>query len=147
LPRGTSLIHLSSEAHQSVAEASTFQRRITISSLAHPSHRKDSMPARCLSLLPMVPFRFLQFRNGHRDLLCAVIVFEMFRNESGPIPPSAMWSVQLLTAHHLIHIQSGKCRVFHEVRFADIRAHTLNSDLGIFVRTTILSASREFAEE
>jgi hypothetical protein len=63
------------------------------------------MTARCFSLMPIVTFRFWQVSNGHRNLLCGVIIFgmrdlsvmthDMFENEFGLIPSSAMcfiWS-------------------------------------------------------
>jgi hypothetical protein len=58
------------------------------------------MPARDLSLASIITFRFWQLRNCHRNPPCAVIIFgildlnvlthEMFGNELGRIPPSAM---------------------------------------------------------
>jgi hypothetical protein len=61
------------------------------------------MAARCLPLASFVTFRFWQFRNGHKKTPCGVIILgmqdlnvlthEMFGNELGRIPPSAMWLV------------------------------------------------------
>jgi hypothetical protein len=59
------------------------------------------MTVHCLSLTSIVTFWLWQFRNGHRKLLCEVIMFgmrnlnlmthEIFGNEVGRILPSAMW--------------------------------------------------------
>jgi hypothetical protein len=71
-----SLIYLNTEAQQCAAEPDTFRRRATISSRAHPSNSRNSRTARYLFLTSIVTFRFWQFRNGHRNPPCGVIVFE-----------------------------------------------------------------------
>jgi hypothetical protein len=54
----------------------------------------------CLFLMSIVNFRFWQFKNGHGNPSCGIIVFgmrdlkvmtyEMFENKVESIPPSAM---------------------------------------------------------
>jgi hypothetical protein len=104
-----SLVHLNTEARPCATGPYTFRRRITIVSPGHPSNKRNSMTDRCLSLTPIVTFRFWWCRNGHRNPHCAVIVFgmrdlnimthEVFGNKLKRIPRRAMWSVKLLTGH------------------------------------------------
>jgi hypothetical protein len=61
------------------------------------------MTARCFPFTSSVTFRFWQFRIGHRNPSCGVIIFrmrdlkatthEMFGNELGPILAGVMWLI------------------------------------------------------
>jgi hypothetical protein len=62
---------------QYTAERCRFRRSITISSPVHPFNRRRSLADRCLSVTPIVTFRFWEFRNGDRDPAYGAIIFRM----------------------------------------------------------------------
>jgi hypothetical protein len=113
------------------------------------------MTARCLPLTPIVTFRFWQFRNGHRNSPCGVIIFgmrdlnvmtyEVFGNELGRISPSAMWSVKLRTRHPILTRLSEIKKISIWVYGIETTKFSYRSKLAFRKRRTVLGDSRRRA--